>query len=384
MKILLTNYHLVNYAGSELYTYELANELKALGHFVVVFTLFKGEVSQRIEGCGIPVVDNLEEIIGTKFDIIHAHHNVSALLARYFFPAVPMVYLQHGVLPQLEHLPEFDIGIAKYLAVSEEVTESMLKNKFVNEKDLEIIRNFTETGRFKPTKPVSKELKNVLVISNHYFGDHKGIIESACSKLGLNLKVIGLNVNSVWPVEEYINEADLVISLGKGVLQAMSCNRDVIVYDYNGGDGMLRQDNYYEIRKKNFSGRQYGIRYNADQLVKEMQKYDPRLAVKNREIIEKEHCLENAAKRLVDIYRENRDATVDKKAVSQLRKLDFLISTFIERLKYNNEAKKRIDDLSKEINKIITSPSFRLAAFLHKLRMKIPGIKKIKNGHSRH
>lgn len=45
--------------------------------------------------------------------------------------------------------------------------------------------------------------------------------------------------------------------MGRGALEAMFCERAVIVFDYQGGDGLVTENNFEEIIKCNLSGRRF-------------------------------------------------------------------------------------------------------------------------------
>lgn len=364
MKILITNFFLENYAGSELYTYDLAKTLTDLGHEVVVFTPHLGEVSKRIQDLSITVVDSLESIKNQKIDIIHAHHNICAILARSAFPRAPMVFLSHGVIPELEHNPSIDLGISHYIAVSEEVRESQIENESVDPGKITIVRNFVDTDRFKSVKYINDQIKNVLVISNYYRGLHRRVIEKACSEMKLNLEVVGGQIKSVWEVEKFINNADLVISLGRGALEAMACNREVIIYDYNGSDGLIRKENYHEVRKNNFSGRRYANHYSVEELVKEMKKYNPVEAKKNRDIILKHHEINSVVEKMIKMYQKYIVDSISTTSALPVSEMNFLLSEQKNLLSSNKE-------LYKYIREIHNSPSWKLASFLHKIKTKI-------------
>lgn len=110
--------------------------------------------------------------------------------------------------------------------------------------------------------------------------------------------------NCVWNTEHHINKVDLVITLGRGALEAMSCGRNVIVYDYNGGDGMITPESYNEIRQKNFSGRRYSLMYNEQDLMQELCKYTSSFGNANRKIIENNHSVKKNVRELLNIYLE--------------------------------------------------------------------------------
>ena len=125
LKVLLSNHHLLDYRGSEIYTLTLADYLKQNGCDVVVYSRYVDKLEKEFRSLDIPVVNNIYNIKNDKFDVAHVHHNINAAEVRYHFPELPIVFQSHGVLPFLEQPPLLDLGISRYLAVSEEVMENL-------------------------------------------------------------------------------------------------------------------------------------------------------------------------------------------------------------------------------------------------------------------
>src|SRR6266403_2031016 len=59
MKILVTNYDLNHYAGTETFIYALSVELRRIGHEVICFSPRLGAVAQRLAAAGIAVTGDL-------------------------------------------------------------------------------------------------------------------------------------------------------------------------------------------------------------------------------------------------------------------------------------------------------------------------------------
>lgn len=300
MKILITNHDLYCRGGSQLFTADLAFYLTARGHDVSVFAPIPGLIGQEMQQKGIHVFDDLSAIKDEKFDIIHAQHNIAAIMARSVFVDTPMVMMVHGVLPELEQPPSINVGISHFIAVSEEVKEHLQKQYHIPASHSSIVRNFVDLERFYCQKPVSQILKKILVISNHYTEDVRKVVEGAAAMVGVRVEHIGMPDRSVSDTETYINDSDLVISLGRGALQAMACERNVIVYDMHGADGMIDEENFSILQKNNFSGRVFKKRYTIDDLKGELNKYDPKRGLRLRSLVEEGY---NADTIILDLER---------------------------------------------------------------------------------
>ena len=92
MKILVANRHLQGLGGSETFTFTLAAELKAAGHDVEYFTLFKGITSDKIEELGISFST------GLNYDLIIAGQFRTVNELRYKKFTGPLIQICHGIL----------------------------------------------------------------------------------------------------------------------------------------------------------------------------------------------------------------------------------------------------------------------------------------------
>lgn len=367
MRILITNHQLESYAGSELYTYDISRELKRRCHTVVVYSPFLGKIASRFLEAGIEVLDDISKLEGEKFDVIHAHHNITAIQARSVFPETPMVFTSHGVLPRLEQPPSIELGIAKFVAVSEEVKANLLRYN-IEEEGIVIIRNFVDLARFKPSREIRNTLQNVMVLSNRLDGVGRTLVQNVCDKLNLSLTFAGYQ-NPVWNVVDLINEADLVLGIGRSALEGMACARAVLLFDYLGGDGMVTKENYRELRKCNFSGRRYQVRYSEQDLICHIAKYSEAMGETNRQLILANHDLVSAVDKYLDVYEE----AIKNKAnyVCSLRGVGNEIDFYQNIIKTRNNWLRRKDNIiqskKRRINELLNSRSWRLTAPLRKL-----------------
>lgn len=275
MRILLTNEFLGSYTGSETWVKTMADELKK-NHEVHTFTM---NGRDKITGCS---VDD-----GGAYDLALINHNtcLEALKNRQIGTRI---FTSHGILPDIEQpKPGADV----YIAVSEEVQEHLQQKGF----ESRVIRNPIDTHQFREVRP-REQLENILVISHH--NDNLPLIKQACA--GYKLECVG-GSKMVSNIEEYIGDADLVITLGRGCYEALAMGKNVIVYDYNGGDGYVTRETIYEYRKHNCSGRRFKKNYTVEELTQEIQKYDPNNSLRN--YIEQEHDVSHIVKQYLTLLK---------------------------------------------------------------------------------
>lgn len=304
LNILITNHHFLEYQGTELFTLNLIETLTSLGHKVTLYTKYVDKFREILEKKNIKVVTDLELIKEENFDIAHVHHNVLALEVRYYFPQLPIVFMSHGVIPFLEQPPILQIGINKYIAVSEEVKNNLISNG-VEENKIEIFRNKINPYFFREENPINEIPRKALVISNKIDVPTENVIRDACKLLEIQVEFIGKRFRKVSPelVVKLINNSDIVFTLGRGVIETMLCGRIPIILDSNGGDGIVLPENVQEYMKRNFSGRTKNKMFDVSELVQEIKKYD----YKNGKIL-KEIAVElfssESMHKIIDLYKK--------------------------------------------------------------------------------
>jgi len=260
MKILLTNNTLENLAGSETWVMTIDKALEELGHQV-----------------GTCVASGKDLLIGKIIenpDLAIINHNsclnaLSGLNCK-------KIFTSHGIIPDLEQPVK---GADIYVSVSEEVQDNLKSKGF----ESVIIRNPIDCDKFKSTRPINDTIKKVLFSSN-YQGYAKNVVIQTCKELGIELEIIG-GQNRVSNIVDKINEADLVIGLGRTAYEAMACERNVIIFDYNGADGIATPESLLEFRKNNCSGRRYRKMFTVEDLKNEFSKYSQENGKRLREYI---------------------------------------------------------------------------------------------------
>lgn len=305
MRLLITCYRL-DLTGSSTFTFTLASELKSRGVDIDVFSPFPEIMSNELISRGVRVIRTVKQVASQRYTCIIAQHNILASMVRSIKPDVPMLFVSHGILRAqafLEQPPTKDANIHKYIAVSEEVRKNLICAHRIPADKIEIVRNFVDVNRFSPRSTIREKPEAVLLLSNRFTQNVLDTIRDACAKLCLRLVVIG-KTHRVLDTESYIDKADIVISLGRGIMEAMACGRAAIVYDYQGGDGIITRSNIEEIRKHNFSGRRFRDKYDAPALVREIVKYEKRMGIINRELILNEHSASLATNRIINICEE--------------------------------------------------------------------------------
>lgn len=289
MKI-LTSAMGLDLSGTPTFTLTMYNEMVKRGHDVTVYSPLGGPLEKQMK-----TVKSLDGVVAP--DIILAQHIPCAVALKETFPNIPLIFYCHGFVQEVEQPPPFEADY--YLIINEECRDNYISKGVLAEK-ITIVRDFIDTERFKSTKPINRELKKVLFLSNYKKWKNYKAVSGACQKLGLQLQCFGSPYGRNYKIEEAINEADLVISWARGILEAMSCGRGALSFDRYEGDGYIDSKSYFEARKDNFSGRHFKYTYDADTLADEMLKYDPDCGGQNRELVAKYHDVKSGVDQILD------------------------------------------------------------------------------------
>jgi len=299
MKVLISA-HTLDYSGVPTYTFTLYNELKKRGHDVYVYSPNGGPFEKEmITFKSMKGVKTPDVFIGQCRDCTE---KVAEL-----FPSVPKIFISHGTITVHEEPPSANIDY--YVAVNETVVGNLVRLG-VEGRNIALIRDFIDTDEFSPRTPVSSKLSSVLYISNRRKGRAYMAVMQACRRLGVRFNAIGAPHGSVRQVSDAINEVDLVVSIGRGILEGMACGRAVISFDRSVvdgctcGDGYLTRKAYEQSKHENFTGRTSGRVMNTLDMINEMERYVAGDGLINRSLAVDHHDVRKGVDSLLSIVKK--------------------------------------------------------------------------------
>lgn len=297
MKILVSNRGLANPGGSETYLYSVIEELLSLGHEVHSLCKLKpGLVAEKLKNLSVPVYN---KPIKDNFDLILSSHNCTIDL----MDGVNGFKIQtcHGIYPEPEQ-PSKKVNF--HVSISEEVKTHLNEKGF----ESEVIYNGVNCEKFKPIKPINNKLKTVLSLAQSDLANE--IIKKSCDLIGVELIELNKFKSWEWNVNEYIQDADLVVSLGRGCYESMASGRNVVIFDHRNygqkssiGDGFVNTENVKLFLKNNCSGRYSNQIYDHKMLSEEFLKYDPLVGQDLRNFALSELNIKNQIKKYFNLIR---------------------------------------------------------------------------------
>ena len=268
MRILVGNNALAAIGGSETYTYTIVEELVRRNHDVsCIAPRIKGIVAWKIKELGVPVYNRP---IKQEFDLILMSHSTSIGMIKGCKGF--KVQTCHGIYPRVEQPVA---GMDAYVAISEEVKHHLSTKGY----ESTLITNGVNCGRFSAKRDISDSLGSILSLSHNKIVND--FLVEICDELGHNLVLRNKFHKPKWNIEDYIDQADLVVSLGRGCYESMAMGRNVIIYDnrkysHQGsiGDGFVTLENIGKYLQNNCSGRYSKRSFTKDEFIAELSKYD--------------------------------------------------------------------------------------------------------------
>lgn len=287
MKILISVHNFDELRGQQTFIGALINQW--VTDDITIFSPHKGKVADIYD---IEVVNYLDK----EYDFI--------LMFNYFYDfeksnAYKVYYCNDANAP----FSEFDLyKVDKFICISEEIQHKMK----IEGIEADIIRNGINTNKFLNINPVNDKLKRIMLYNYISDVDLK-TLERVCdkNKIFLDKRFMTFGNRKFW-IERKINNFDLIISVGRGCYEAMSCGREVLIWGQYGMDG-LASEGFDEFLKCNCSGRSKRmVQISGDLLFSYLKKYSKEKAIKNREIIINKMNIEYVGKAIRDLYPANK------------------------------------------------------------------------------
>ncbi len=309
LNILLTNFTLTTYTGTEIYVRDVALELARQGHTPAVYSPWLGKPADDLRALGIEVTDSLRKL-NMRPDVIHGHHRYETLSAIKRFPGTPAIYICHDHTHWADTPPRHS-HIQNYFGVSELCVERIRRTGIDDEK-IGQVYNFVDLARFTPRRELPQKPQRALVFSN-YATDNGFLpaVTEACDRMGVELSVVGKGVGrQIENPEQILGEYDIVFAKAKAAMEAMAVGCAVVLCDYGGVGPVVTRDNFVQLKPLNFGYAALTAPHSADILIERISQYNPEDARAVCELIRSTAGLEHAVSHLVGVYQGVLEETI--------------------------------------------------------------------------
>lgn len=272
-RTLLCNNALNNFAGSELVTLELAQELVGRGHEVAVATFTSSvAIRTKFECLGVSWLDLSKPVKCVQhFDLLWGHHFTcfDAILLDRGITATRVVYSSLSPFEPLECPPLYADSFTSVLANSPETLER-LQSYGISSEQLCLMPNcVTQAWLTHKSRRATRSLKAVAVVSNHV-PDELAASTERLKEAGIQVRIFGVFHEHLRVTPELLAEFDAVITIGRTVLSGLALSIPVFCYDRFGGPGYVTRENFERTAHFNFSGRCGHRKLSSEAIVAEL------------------------------------------------------------------------------------------------------------------
>lgn len=280
MKILLTNYILNTFSGSELVTLELYDYFSKQGHNVEIFTnIVSPKMKIHLLENNVKFFTSDSFVVNTEYDLVWVHQQTIPLV---FFEKNPRVgrWIFHHMSPfdPLEFTlnAEIENTLSEYVLANSMETALKLKSLGIDESKVSVLGNPAPEIFFE--FPAEKKSNSYfLFISNH---PPVEILEAMKILLQKGENIIHIGTGSQWAVSRIVTPDDVagasvVVSIGKSIQYSIAMKKNFFIYDHFGGDGFLSsKEHFMDNSFYNFSGRNSRNSKSAQEIVNELLNFE--------------------------------------------------------------------------------------------------------------
>lgn len=281
--VLITQGELVNYAGSEIVTLELAEHFHSLGVKVHILANFIDRPIQPefTKLKGLTLHTTADTIDFESLDLIWIHHQL--------IPPVMVSLAEAGKLKAkviFHHMSPFHpLEFSFSARIEKELADAILFNSPETKRAIEEpLQSLDFTGHvfgnpapdsFKAsTREVqhAKSLSRILIVSNHIPPEVLDAVKILKRTAKVSVKIYGGQGGFKRVTKQGLKKHDVVITIGKTVQYGLLAGVPVYCYDHFGGPGYLTKKNFELAADLNFSGRGFekkSAELIADELLSE-------------------------------------------------------------------------------------------------------------------
>jgi hypothetical protein len=351
LNILITNFYLDSYGGTQSVTRDLAIWLKRLGHTVCIYSPRLGVVSDEIAAHGIVVTDRLGQLT-LEPDIIHGQFYRETLRALLHFPLAPAVYAHHGTSFYGE--PFYFPRVLRYVAVDARCREHLEGKTEIPRSRIDTILNFIDLERFQRRPPLPPRPRRALLFSN-YAAEHTHlpVVRGVCRRMGLSLDVAGgMAGKAVANPESILPEYDLVFAKARCALEATAVGCATVLCDSTGAGPMVTTQNFAGLRRMNLGVNALTKPLQPAAIMAEIERYDPAEAKRVSECARQEAGIADGIYQWTRLYEAvvTEARTLPRDIDAELRAAGFFFETlarwsYESRLQWEREQLERLKDL---------------------------------------
>lgn len=303
MHVVLSHPQLTEFRGSETYTLTVAEQLQRLGHESTIYTPVLGPMAHFALSQGLHVVDRLGRLPSACDAVIAQDTSTVHELAGHY-PEAVRVYVMHAAHHPRYSPPQLKGSYHALVVMNDRLLERA--HHLGWHPEIVRLRQPIDSRRFRiqGVRGRNGRPPRVLLLRNIRDNPQNRMIREACRRAGVELAQVGGPVPPTPHPEHAIADAEMVISLGRGVLEAMAGGRAAYVLGPDtGGDGWVMPDNYPALESDGFTGAATDARIDLDRLSADLASWEESMGEQNRELVWTFHDGDRHAYQLIDLIK---------------------------------------------------------------------------------
>ncbi len=300
MRFVLSLATLAAHGGTETYTLTTAAELQALGHEAVVFADELGPAAETARTRGLTVVDRIDQLPPTADAVLAQDTGTAFALAPRFADAMRLIVTHSDFFP-LQSPPQL-AGVCDGVVVLNDRVRRRVE-QLASAPPIIRLRQPVDLKRFGVRGGTGRRPRRALLLGNYLRGPVAETVQDACRAAGFEPITRGTQAMPTSAPEKEIADADLVIGLGRCIVEAMAGRRAAYVYGIAGGDGWVTADRYAAQEADGFGGLADPQPVDGRRIADELAQWDPQMGTLNRQLACAHHDGALHAAALVDVVR---------------------------------------------------------------------------------
>jgi hypothetical protein len=309
MRIIITFQNMVAFAGTETYVLTVAGALEKLGHDVVIHTHQAGPFAEFARVHGVRVVEHEAEL-PTRCDAVFAQDATTAYTMARRYPDAVRVFVVHSAFP-LQSPPQLEAVCHAVVVMNDRLLRRA--EQFAWHPRVVRLRQPIDLQRFcfRALNLEQRSPPRVLWLNNNHAHTRQLMLERACDAVGLELCHSSETIVPAGTSEQAIASAEIVVSLGRGALEAMASGRAAYVFGVAGGDGWVTAESYNALERDGFSGRGLGQPMDLERLVSDLSSWSEEIGEVGRDLACRYHDADQHAVELLELVGQLESPTVD-------------------------------------------------------------------------
>jgi hypothetical protein len=301
MRIVLSFESFAGFGGTETYNLTVANALVRLGHDVAIYSPNRGAMAELAREQGVPVV-GLDQL-PSACDLLVCSDAATCheLTGRY--RDAPTVFVAHSADVLINAPPQLADRCQAVVVLNDRVRRAVTAMAW--HAPITRLSQPIDLRRFSGLGACRNAPERALVTSNYLTGPRAVLVEGACRAAGLEVMWIGNQIRPTAYPEFEIARADIVIGLGRSVLEGMAAGRAAYVFGVIGGDGWVTSANYAAMEADGFAGSaDRELVLEAGEIERSLREWRAEMGEVNRDLVSAHHSARDHTLALLELATE--------------------------------------------------------------------------------